>query len=191
MSITKYKSPGWRQLKELNVKEMKLIALNMLFVAIIIITSIIVTIADNNIAAIILMVIAIPLGIWSFVNLILFIIIKVKQFTEWGTISKKEQDENQTIFIFLIISIFFSFIFTIILFFTFKNIQIADEDEEKENIEISDESLPNNTNVEKTLDIKASEKNIYSELKELKELLDKNLISQEEFDTMKAKILAT
>jgi hypothetical protein len=89
----------------------------------------------------------------------------------------------------LIISIFFSFIFTIILFFTFKNIQIADE--EKENIEISDESLPNNTNVEKTLDIKASEKNIYSELKELKELLDKNLISQEEFDTMKAKILAT
>ncbi len=200
MNIEKYKSPGWKQLKDLNAKEIKLIIINIILVAVMMIASIIVwsvpAIAD--IGVIILLVITIPLGIWSFVNFILFVIIKVKQFSAWGTISQEEQNENQNIFIFLILSIFFAFIFTTVLFYTFKNMQFVDN--KNETTGINDENLTNSANVEKTLDIKTNEKtdevrkeNIsskISELKDLKELLDSKLITQEEFDTMKAKILA-
>jgi len=44
--------------------------------------------------------------------------------------------------------------------------------------------------IEKNVRVQETESNIYTELKELKELLDTNIITQDEFDARKKKILA-
>ncbi|MGL4343291.1 MAG: SHOCT domain-containing protein [Metamycoplasmataceae bacterium] len=179
-----------KDFKVLNKKELKLMITNFILVFSILISSL-ALIHIPYAGPVIALILTIGSGIWAFVNFILWIILKVKQFGVYNEFSEEFKEKNPSLMIFLVLSIFFALIFVFVIKYTLPKENAAEtkmtesssnESETFETLAVKEEKPKTNSN---------SNNKKYEELKMLKELLDSGIITQQEFDDKKSKILET